>query len=120
MNAIDVFKNAASKSLPEAIYQQLLPHLDTLLSSYEDQRSEESQMMDWQVECDEERFRDIRREYEDATEINWQAFARERWPDIDKYFTFEQIDPLTRKVVHPPKKAPTPPPWARIQPAKPE
>ena len=115
MNDIDIFKHAANQVLPEIVYQQLLPHLESLFSTYKEQQIDEEEMEDWQVRCDIEDFRDIRAEYEDATEISWQAFARERWPEIDKYFKFNPIDPQTKKVIHPPKNAPKPAPWARFQ-----
>lgn len=117
MNDIDIFRAAASQSLPEAVFQQLLPHLDSLVSSYKEKQIDEEEMEDWKARCDQEDYRDIREEYEDATEINWQAFARERWPEIDKYFKFKAIDPLTKKVVHPTPKPPTPAPWARSLPS---
>lgn len=35
MTDIDIFKHTARTTLPAPVYQQLLPHLDTLLTTYE-------------------------------------------------------------------------------------
>ena len=117
MTDIDIFKHTARTTLPAPVYQQLLPHLDTLLTTYEtNNAAKEGDLYEQACEASY-RFSEIREEYEDATDINWQSFARERWPEIDKYFKFKAIDPLTKKVVHPPENAPTTAPWARSQPS---
>lgn len=115
MTDIDIFKHTARTTLPAPVYQQLLPHLDTLLTTYETNNAAKEGDL-YEQACDARyRFSEIREEYEAATEVNWQSFARERWPEIEKHFEFKPIDPLTKKVVRPPMKNPTPAPWARNQ-----
>jgi hypothetical protein len=110
MNDIDIFKYAASKSLPKNIYQQLLPHLDALVSNYEVQRSEEADM-GWKEVSDARQLREILEEFANFSEQNWQAFARAHWPDIDKTFDLEAM--YKRR-----NRPPTSPPWVRNQPPK--
>lgn len=67
-------------------------------------------MIVWKEESDAIQLREIRKEFANLNEKNWQTFARECWPDIDKAFDLEAI--------HKQRNLPPSPPWARSQPSK--
>ena len=111
MNDFDILKNAASKSLPETIYHQLVPYLALLLTNFEHQKGEEDDIAVWQQERDALALRDIRKEYANLNEENWQALARGRWPEIDQ--TFDLV------AMYKQRNLPNVPPWARDRPSTP-
>ena len=112
MNDIDIFKNAASKSLPLTTYHQLVPYLALLLTNFEQQKGEEADIAVWKQECDALELSDIRKEYANLNEENWQAFARGRWPEIDQTFDLEA---MYKQRNLPSRNAP----WARDRPSTP-
>lgn len=99
MTEITIFKQIASKQLPEALYQQLEPHLDSLLNLYQESEAICSQLDYLERRDSEMRYNEIRAEFNEKNEPNWAAFARERWPDIDTYFNLgppEESSPSSR------------------------
>src|SRR5665647_2482630 len=89
MTDIALFKQAATEKLPEALYQQLQPHLETLTSYYEELKVNMLQMEEmafYEYQERNQHFEMIRQEFNEMNEPNWPAFARERWPEIDTYF----------------------------------
>ena len=86
MTDIALFKQAATEKLPEALYRQLEPHLDSLLNLYQESEAICSQLDYLESRHASMRYDEIRAEFNEKNEPNWAAFARERWPDIDKYF----------------------------------
>lgn len=87
-----LFKQIASETLPDILYQQLEPHLEAVSSRYGEVETRIGQMEE--IEHEERRYRSgrynmIRQEFGNHNEPNWPTFARERWPEIDTYFNLE-------------------------------
>ncbi len=86
MTDIKIFKEIASTNLPGALYQELEPHLNSLHEAISWAEYMEQEYEYHIAEVNSQRFRKLRDEFEVTIRPLWSAFARERWPEIDKYF----------------------------------
>lgn len=93
MTHAKLFKKIAATNLPEALYQKMESHLDSLLSEYEQSEDEKNQIafIEWNNEWkrNQETYREIKEEFNKLMQPAWLAFARERWPEIDSFFDIE-------------------------------
>lgn len=84
-----IFKKLAAEKLSAALFQQVETNLDLLLECFNETREYEyySQQSQYEYLRDlENRYRQIRSEFEATFEPMWPGFARERWPEIDEHF----------------------------------
>ena len=89
MSDTNLFKQIAATNLPANLYLQMEPHLDSLLHEYEVSESEQKQLAFYKHEDNQERYAEIKEQFDELMRPAWVAFAHERWPDIDAFFTLE-------------------------------
>jgi len=90
MTNAKLFKKIAAINLTEALYQQMEPHLDTLLIDYEQIESAQSEIAFHESKLNYRKYHQIREEFNKLMHPAWLAFAREHWPGIDSVFDIEQ------------------------------
>ena len=95
MTDIKTFKHITSTNLPESLYQQLEPHLDSLLNviSYDGQLNEQYSYL--REKDNHKRLKQLDAEFMESVFPMWLVFTRERWSDVDNYFNLEES-----KVIH--------------------
>ena len=86
MTDIKMFKLIASTNLPESLYQQLEPHLESLL----DDISSHEQIDEYFSYDNQKQLNQLKFEFRESVSSMWPAFARERWPEVDNYFDLEK------------------------------
>jgi hypothetical protein len=91
MTDIKIFKEIASKKLPEYLFEELEPHLESLLKAISGAENEAREYEYHIKEVNRERYRSLQDEFAETMKPLWPAFARERWPEIDKYYNFEPV-----------------------------
>ena len=92
MIATSLFKEIALEMLPQDLFTSLEPHIERILTACDEvecmqAHADEIEFIDRQNA--ERCFDEIRAEFHAQNEPNWPAFARARWPEIDKYFNLE-------------------------------
>lgn len=84
-----LFKQVAATNLPEDLFQQIEPHLDSLLCHYQESEQISRELNYIETMYARDRYDLIRAEFNQINEKNWPEFARERWPEIDNHFNLE-------------------------------
>jgi hypothetical protein len=87
-----LFKAMALEMLPQALFTSLEPHIEKILTACDEVEFMEEHAREMEFLKQEyawRRFDEIRAEFHAQNEPSWPAFARARWPEIDKYFNLE-------------------------------
>ena len=92
---ITMFKEIVSETMPLDLHQKIEPHIDEICSRYERAITDEVQGKQLQWEMINERYDEIRDDFNKENEVNWKSYAKERWPEIEEYFNFS--DPLAKE-----------------------
>jgi len=89
MNHVSLFKAIASKELPETLYQELEPHMEALAICYRNEVSFLDQAQEADAQYASRHYRETVYAFEKEQSKHWPAFAREHWPQIDKYYNLD-------------------------------
>lgn len=86
MTQTSLFKQVAAKNLPKSLFQQLEPHLNTLINNYEENKQICAEIEYIDSKYLYARYNKIKAEFNEISKPMWLFFARERWPEIDHFF----------------------------------
>jgi hypothetical protein len=72
--------------LPPSLYEEFAPYLEKLLEHvfFAEQALAEDDYQ--QAQSHAQRMRELRDQFEAQKRSDWVKFARQNWPDVDKYF----------------------------------
>jgi hypothetical protein len=89
-NYFEIYKSIAAGRLPASLYEQLAPHLDGLLEEFSDATQAYMENDYQESRRLGQRMQGLRAEFEKQNRPDWVKFARQNWPEVDKYFNLER------------------------------
>ena len=92
---ITMFKKIVSETIPLDLHQKIETHIDQICFRYEQAVTDEAQGKQIEYEQINERYSDLREDFNKENEKNWKSYAKERWPEIEEHYIIP--DPLAKE-----------------------
>lgn len=87
-----MLKMVISETVPLDLHQKIEPHIDKICLHYEEAMSQYEEFWSQQADI---RYRELKDDFNKENQENWRNYAKEHWPEIEKYFNLS--GPLARE-----------------------